>query len=281
MTQPTRKILLIGKPGTSKTTFIDQFYGLVELDLSCAKLRQMPESIAAIERGRSRLAQGQEVGATPSQETALINLQLLANDVPFDLDLLDYGGEQVRDIIDDRRLPAHWHKLANECDTWLLFLRIHDAPEPADASTRPVTEALTTEMESADQQSVAANNEPLHLNEAVSLIELLQILLAARNTGYQQRITTPRLKLVVSLWDMLHSVDTPETELRRRHPLLVEFMHSNWATGACSVWGLSPQGFALDTPENVQKYLQNGSEEYARVILPDGKSENDLALLLL
>jgi hypothetical protein len=266
MTQPARKVLLIGKPGTSKTTFIDQFYGLVELDLSCAKLRQMPESIAAIERGRSRLAQGQEVGATPSEETALISLQLVADDIPFDLDLLDYGGEQVRDIIDERRLQDHWHKLANECDTWLLFLRIHDAPEPDDVSTRPVAEALATDTESSDKQTVEASNESLHLNEAVSLIELLQIL---------------RLKLVVSLWDMLNSVATPETELRRRHPLLVEFMHSNWEPSACSVWGLSPQGFALDTPENKQKYLQNGSEEYARVILPDGKSENDLALLLL
>ena len=280
MTQPTNKVLLIGKPGTSKSTFLDQFYGLVELGMSCAQLRATPASLAAIEQGRARLAQGQEVEATPSAELAKIILQLSVDGRNLDLDLLDYGGEQVRDIIDNRNLPAHWVQLANECDTWLLFLRVHDQHEPDDVSVRPITEAVTGEPEPEGQQA-EGNAVSAQLNEAVSLIELLQMLLDARKTGYRPLIDVPRLKLVVSLWDMLPCPDVPEVELRKRYPLLVQFMRSNWVPAAGSVWGLSPQGFSLELPENQEKYLLNGSEQYARVILPTGESQNDLALLLL
>ncbi|WP_432207234.1 hypothetical protein [Hymenobacter defluvii] len=62
----------------------------------------------------------------------------------------------------------------------------------------------------------------------------------------------------------------PETVLRNRYPLLLQYARSNWQAGALQVWGLSAQGFGLDTIENQDKYLDYTPAEHAYVILPTG-----------
>jgi energy-coupling factor transporter ATP-binding protein EcfA2 len=276
MKQADNKVLIIGKPGTSKTTFLAQLFNVLQRNKGRLKLRETPTNILAIENARKQLAKGKPTQSTPAEQNQTLQLSLLLGETPLDLEFPDYGGEQVKAIIRERKLGAEWVQMCRNSRTWLLFIRLHDHIEPHDVLTKAATEIIPAVGD--DTSSFPTDAVPT--NEAVELVELLQILLATRAIGIQQPIEQPRLKLVLTLWDELHTSDPPETILASRYPLLLSFARSNWAANAMEVWGLSAQGFRLDTEENQDKYLDNTPTGYAYVVPPAGAAQvNDLSLL--
>ena len=276
MNQADNKVLIIGKPGTSKTTFLAQLFNVLQRKRGRLQLRETPENTLAIEDARKQLAQGKSTRSTPAEQNQTLQLSLLMGSTPLDLEFPDYGGEQVKAIIRERELRPEWVKMCRDSSSWLLFIRLHDHVEPHDVLTKAATEI--TPPNPSDEPAFSADTVPT--NEAVELVELLQILLATRAVGIQQLIERPRLKLVLTLWDELHTQNSPETILASRYPLLLSYARSNWAPNALEVWGLSAQGFRLDTEENKDKYLDNTPTGYAYVVPPaGGEPVHDLSLL--
>jgi Double-GTPase 1 len=276
MNQGGNSVLIIGKPGTSKTTFLAQLYGKLVTKPGRLKLRQAPQDLLAIDEARRRLAEGQSTESTPAEQNKVLRLSLLLDDEPLEVEFPDYGGEQVKAIIRDRQLGLQWAEMCRNSNTWLIFIRLHDHVEPHDVLTKSYTEVAPASTEVTSDTHV----DPVHTNEAVELVELLQMLLATRSIGAQLPITQPRLKLVLTLWDELQTDDLPETVLAHRYPLLLQYARSNWHPSALQVWGLSAQGFRLDTEENQDKYLDSTAAEHAYVILPSGgEPVHDLSLL--
>lgn len=266
MNQPANRILIIGKPGTSKTTFLAQLFEVLQLGRGRLRLLATPANTVAIEQARRRLAAGKSTQSTPASQNQTLRLSLQLADQPLELEFPDYGGEQVDAIIQERQLGPEWVQMCRESDDWLLFIRLHDHEEPHDVLTK-----ATAEVEPAPQlPDPEAAGDLTTFHKAVELIELLQLLLAVRELGIQQPLRQPRLKLVLTLWDELHTTDRPEQVLAARLPLLLEFARSNWASEALQVWGLSAQGFRLDTVKNQDKYLDGTPSEHAYVVLPEG-----------
>ncbi|GAB3857108.1 hypothetical protein GCM10028822_30280 [Hymenobacter terrigena] len=263
MKQAENSVLLIGKPGTSKTTFLAQLYSVLLRKRGRMHLRQTPENLLAIDEARRLLAEGKSIKSTPAEQNKVLQLSLTLDGEPLELEFPDYGGEQVKAIIRDRHLGPQWVEMCRKSNSWLVFIRLHDHEEPHDVLTK-----AAAEVEPA--ATPAAPAEPVATNEAVELVELLQMLLAARAIGQQQLIEQPRLKLVLTLWDELHTTDQPEMVLARRYPMLLHYARSNWAPTALQVWGLSAQGFRLDTEANQDKYLDSNPAEHAYVVLPAG-----------
>lgn len=276
MNQAANRVLIIGKPGTSKTTFLAQLFEVLQLGRGRLRLRETPANTVAIEQARRRLAAGKSTESTPSAQNQTLRLSLLLAGQPLELEFPDYGGEQVNAIIRERQLGPEWIQMCRESDEWLIFIRLHDHEEPHDVLTK-----ATMEVELAPTQSALESAGELTIfNEAVELIELLQLLLAVRELGIQQPLRHPRLKLVLTLWDELGTADRPEQALAARLPLLLQFARSNWIPEALEVWGLSAQGFRLDTPENQDKYQDGTPSEYAYVVTPEhGEQVHDLSLL--
>lgn len=276
MNQAENRVLIIGKPGTSKTTFLAQLYSVLQGKRGRMKLRQTPENLLAIDEARQMLAQGKSTESTPAEQNKMLQLSLLLDDKPLELEFPDYGGEQVKAIIRDRELGPQWVEMCRESNAWLLFIRLHDHEEPHDVLTKAVAEIEPAVLGA----KLEASTEPIATNEAVELVELLQMLLATRAVGIQQPIEVPKLKLVLTLWDELHTTELPEAVLRSRYPLLLSYARSNWAPAALEVWGLSAQGFRLDTLENQDKYLDSSPSEHAFVVPPAGSERvHDLSLL--
>ncbi|MVM29272.1 hypothetical protein GO755_04450 [Spirosoma sp. HMF4905] len=276
MNQIDNKVLIIGKPGTSKTTFLAQLFNVLQGGNSRMKLLDgMPENIMAIDDARRRLAKGINTKPTPADDNKILQLKLLLDGNIFELEFPDYGGEQVRDIIHDRQLGRHWVRMSQASNQWILFIRLHDHAEPLDVLTKSIHEVELSSHQTDSQSTFPTKS----INESVELIELLQMLLAVRNVGIRHRIKAPKLKTVITLWDELQTDLLPEEVLKNRYPLFMQYISSNWANDFYEVWGLSAQGFSLAIEENRDKYLDFGPQEYAYVVRPTGEHANDLSLL--
>ena len=159
-----------------------------------------------------------------------------------------------------------------------MFVRLDRLRRPEDIITRP-PEFVNQRAEPPEtpNSSSDASNDTLAWSDAAKLVELLQVLLFIRRTGFVRRIAHPPLCILLSCWDELPDVPrNPIEELRRRLPLLAQFVDSVWDRECLEVFGLSAQGRSLSRDLVDEEYLDQGPEQFGYVILPDGKRVNDL-----
>lgn len=271
------QVLIIGKPATSKTTFLVQLYSLMRSGNGFVKLDGYPESIKAIEDSYKRIRQGEETQPTPANRNIDLVLKADVGGQVLDLICPDYGGEQVNSITESREIEKHWEKMIASSSDWMLFLKVHDIIESYDVSNKHAGEAVSHGVENGSGKS----HETI-LSDGAELVELLQILLFVKKQSTMHQMKVPRLKIVISRWDELHEfAGVPADLLAKKVPLLSEFAFANWQESAVSVWGLSAQGFDLKLPENKTKYLEEGNNKFAFVIRPDGHRSSDITELLI
>lgn len=271
-----KRTLIIGKPATSKTTFLIQLYSLMRSGNGRIQLNGLPESIKPIEDDYNRLRKGEQTQTTPAEKNIDLILKIKVAGEDCQLICPDYGGEQINGLISNRQIKEGWVKLVKDSDDWLLFIKLDDLTSMHDITTKPASEGLS------DNKSDKGDEIKYGLSEAPEMVELLQMLLYFKKIGYQIPINTIDLKIVITRWDQLIiGQELPKDLLRSKLPLLYQFLKSNWNTKNLSVWGLSAQGFDISIPENKEKYLEEGNEKWAFIIRPDGERSNDLTELLI
>src|SRR5687768_10517518 len=101
-------ILLIGKPHSSKTVFLSQFYKRLQKNKSKLSLYKPVEDISPISSALNALASGDEPEATNAELHIKFTLPIQLGEKEIDLLCPDYGGEQVNKIILSRELDTHW-----------------------------------------------------------------------------------------------------------------------------------------------------------------------------
>ena len=178
----------------------------------------------------------------------------------------DYGGEQVKHIIDDRRLPRAWLTRIAESSAWLLMIRLQTTRADDDVFSRPLTSLKGNSKESREGR----------LSDQARLIELLQILLYAQSTSDKRIGQLSRLAVLLTCWDEMESPGTPIDVLHERLPMFADFVASNWKD--CSVLGLSALERALDKKKPDKDYITQGSEQFGYVVLDDAAHSSDLTL---
>lgn len=275
-------VLVVGGPRTGKTHYGGQLLGRVRRGQGQLVIRGMPESIAPLEEVFRSLAQGRSAGHTPTQTYHEVVLPLsVSQDAPqlagADLDLVwpDYGGEQVRNFVLERRLSPEWQSRIQKANGWMLFVRPHTVHIPDDMLSRPQGEVAPPPAEASDR-------EP---SDAAFFVELLQILLFAKGASAFGWLNTPRLVVLLSCWDEVASDEEnqplPSEVLRARLPLAAEFIASNWQGDAASIWGLSSLSKPLSQTEPDDDYMDWGPEHFGYVVTPTGTRSPDLTLPLL
>ena len=266
MVKTSNSILLLGESNVGKTHYGAQL--LKRLIKADGRLRmdKAPTNMKPFEDAMHRL----DEGLAASHTTASTYLDSLWPLVDLDgrvgeLVWPDYGGEQLKNIIETRRLPIGWKERIKNADTWLLMVRINKMRVHDDVFSRPLEKLQNPNPDSTMQMSDQAR-----------MIELLQMLLHIRGEFSEAQLTAPRLGVLLTCWDELTEMGKPSEIFRTQLPLLSDFVWSNWADPL--VLGLSALGRSLDPQRCDEDYVTGGPDQFGYVVTADGQKTSDLTI---
>jgi hypothetical protein len=221
-----------------------------------------------------RLNRGLEVEHTSISEYDELRLALiLADGAETDLVWPDYGGEQINTLMQERRVSPEWEGRVQAAKGWLVFLRPDRIDDAGDIVHRPI-EALL-------KRASPSTSSPVQWSEQAKTIELIQLLLSARNADLLQRVKTPAVGIILTCWDELDAESRsrqPRDVLRIKMPLLVDFLEANWVSESYFFTGLSSTEFPLNVTQPNEQFVENGPEAFGYVMLEDGTKSTDLSL---
>ena len=262
-----KSILLIGESGVGKSHYGGQLLkrlmqegGQIRMRGAATNLQPFEDVMASLDAGLS--ADHTATSVYHESRWPIVDAQGRKADLIWP----DYGGEQVKAIIDDRRLPRAWLTRIAESSAWLLMIRLQTTRADDDILSRPLTSMKGNSKESREGR----------LSDQARLIELLQILLYAQSTAGKRIGRLPRLVVLLTCWDEMESAGTPTDVLHERLPMFSDFVASNWKD--CSVLGLSALERALDNKRPDKDYITQGAEQFGYVVLEDAAHSSDLTL---
>jgi len=264
------EILIIGPPGTGKTTFLAQLYGRLLEKKGKLQLASAPENIDGIKNAYNKLADGKETEPTPSTDNLEVKIPVTYEKQEFLLHCKDYGGEQVRDLVALMEYDKTWIERAKTNDRWILFIRPSEIEQRFDLSKKGY----------AEKKQKESNLSMLGTSNQSQFIELVQVMLHARGTGMKEPVDTPRLLIALTCWDELGTDLTPKEILQQKMPLFTQFIMANWSPGALNIIGVSAQGFPLKADKDRDKYLDEMPESFGYLVLDDNPKEKDLTRLI-
>src|SRR5690606_31126847 len=130
----------------------------------------------------------------------------------------DYAGEQVKSIVENRRISTIWKEYIDISSSWMLFIRLDEIPPLEDIINRGIPNA-------EEIQKRQSQVPPVKISDAAHFVELLQMLLYVKGIPSLNKIKKPNLSIVLSCWDILKLPDNtlPSEILKERLPLLYHF----------------------------------------------------------
>lgn len=262
-------ILLVGESNVGKTHYGAQFLKRLMVKACALKMTGAPTNLEAFTTALSCLTEGKSTDHTPA-DIYVESVWPITDEAGRYAELVwpDYGGEQVRNLVAQRRIPAAWRDRVVEATDWVLLIRLHSLRSEDDLFSRPLQSFAAVEP-----QGEAAEYE---LSDQARTVELLQMLLYLAQFHLDRPLRKPRLTILLSCWDELETTELPADLLASRLPMLWSFVRSNWASPI--VIGLSALERALDKTDADQDYAIRGPEEFGYVVLPNGEKSTDITL---
>jgi GTPase SAR1 family protein len=274
MSTPRNRLLLLGLANSGKTTLLIQFFGRLKSNEARLQARGTPDNLARIEAGLRRLNMGLPVEHTPAGDGFTQSLPATsAGGREIDIELPDYSGEELKKMVQTRRLDARWREYAQDSDHWVLLLRPSEEVLRPDVLHNPVG-ALA--MKAWSEEDVSVDQLPLDMWG----VELLQMLRYAR-AEVRPAPSPPRLTLALSCWDELEIAEgrSPTEFAQERLALLDSYCRAHWSAHGYTVLGVSALGQALDSQRPSDNFVDNGPEQMGWLVLPDGTRDRDLTLI--
>lgn len=267
-------ILLIGRPHSSKTVFLTQFYSRLQKGKSKLTLYKPVANITPISAAREALANGNEPEPTPPEMSTEFLLPIQIAEKQIDLLCPEYGGEQVDNIVNNREVGQLWKDALALSSDWILFIRLNSVNKSMDISD------VTYKGKKEQNKEKTTDESDYNISDQSFFIELLQILLHYKKYDYHFRNQDLKLTVVLTCWDEMNTQKQPVEMLKARLPLFNDFIKANWKAESLKVIGLSAQGFALDKEENKEKYRVEGPEQFGYLVQADGTHIKDITQLL-
>ena len=263
-------ILVLGGPKSGKTHYGAQLAIRLTKKTSAVKFYEQPENLDLFDEPMQCLGRGRLASHTPVAVSKNIVLPIeLPNGTRARVVWPDYGGEQVKEMLNSRLTPTDWYERASSAEGWLLMIRPELFRETRDLLHRPLKDF---EPETGGESPL-----PEWMPEA-ALIEMLQMLLFARRCSRESRITTPRLVIAITCWDESEATDPnkPHDELKRLTPMFANFVEGLWEHSNLTVVGVSALGKTLSATDDDEDFIDDGPHRQGFVILPDGTKTDDL-----
>ena len=267
------QLALFGESDVGKSHYGAQLLSRIEAEACELKLRETPDDLSPFDEVRKRLNAGLLADHTPS---GIYRESVWAvedgQDNEFDLIWPDYAGEQIRQLIDTRRMGQEWVTRTQNAHGWILMVRPKLSRQDDDIFSRPLGDMRRSQERGSDDKP--------HRTVQARLVELLQLLMHAR--GLVDRRPGPPMAVLLSCWDELGVGEgvKPEDVLDQTLPLLASFIRSRWGD-RCAVFGLSALGTELNKDTANEQFVNQGPERFGFVVGSDGSRVPDLTLPII
>lgn len=270
MNHSENTILLIGESGVGKTHYGAQLLMRLNNHSGALRMDGAPSNVEPYEEAMRHLNEGKTASHTPVSVFADSVWPIIdERGQKAALHWPDYGGEQIKQMIDNRHIPAAWRRRVLAAPSWLLLVRPQNVRADGDLLSRPL----------ADLKGERVENSEVRISDQARVIELLQMLLYVRGAGRDALLTAPRLGVLLTCWDEFGEDGVPaepETALRRSMPMFADFVFNSWA--APRIFGLSALGQRLAPDAADENYAAQGPEHFGYVVTRDGAHSTDLTL---
>ncbi|WP_286802551.1 MULTISPECIES: hypothetical protein [Sphingobacterium] len=277
MHKQNNTILIIGGPNAGKTHFGGQLFGRLNARTEHYKITSLPDDISIFQEVLDNLNDGKSSGHTNVSSHNRLKLEIESTSGQrSEFSFPDYGGEQIKTIINSRRVNKTWAEQIERSNSWMLFIRADELQILEDVVNRglPEQEILKKRTEKKDK---------MLLSNTAFYIELLQIFLYIKKVGIKQMISSPKLVVALSCWDKLSSLDQeklPEKVFEEKLPGLLSFIRETWKSDTFKIIGLSSVGKDLSNKKSDPEFIKKGPENFGYIITPEGRKEIDLTLTI-
>jgi len=274
MRESTKSLLIIGGSSTGKTHYGGQIFGRLRHGNGQLKMRRSPDDISLFEEVLNCLGQGVPAGHTSVEIYDNLVLPLeIAGGIQMDLIWPDYGGEQIKLIMEARQIGKKWRRRIIGSDGWLFFIRLDCITTYEDISSRPWKEM--------EKDYTRKGSSEFKWSSQAHLIELLQFILHAKGVGTTNKLKLPAICFILSCWDEITGIKEgirPKELLQERMPLLADFTRATWEKDYFHIFGLSSLGRALNENKPDEEYIEKGPETQGYVVSTEGEYLPDLTL---
>lgn len=266
----TPEILLLGGPNSGKTHYAGQLYGRLKRRPEKLKIRSGDGSstnLTALESVLTSLEDGKAAEHTPAEQYDQILFPLIdSGDNKLDLYWPDYGGEQLKQLFEQREVPSAWRERLESSEGWLLFIRLSGEKTYPDAIAK---------LASLPEERPEENRRLETWDANAYWIELIQIICSVADYGITAQKNKPPLAIILSCFDENVTEDqTPSEILKAKLPLFYQFINSNWLKENLSIWGVSALGKALTPQSNDDSFIDEGPEYQGWVVAPDSYEQS-------
>lgn len=268
----TATILLLGESNVGKSHFGGQLLGRLNREEGYLRMVGAPSSLAPFDAILARLNDGRAAPHTSSSTYSETHWPIAdRSGRAIDLIWPEYGGEQVKEISNSRRMSPEWRKRIETSGGWIVMVRIHNSHVADDVFSRPL----------AALGNAGSTDKEFRMSDQARLVNFLQWLMYIRGMDTLVPSSTPRLLLLLSCWDELPPAqinNSPLSVLGERMPLVSAFVQANWKKDALHVLGLSALERSLSEDSEDEAYVDLGPEHFGYVVTADGKRDADLTL---
>jgi energy-coupling factor transporter ATP-binding protein EcfA2 len=236
------RLVLIGLPGSGKTTFLAALWHVLE-DRSGAtslKLERLSGDRTYLNQIANDWRACVQVERTKLEPEEMVVLHLNGDGLgAFDLAVPDLSGEAFEALLTDRRMLARHDELVQSATGVILFIHPDVQKGTQLMQALHMEAALHAAVQGSDDNDGNAGTvAPWSIEKMptqVKLVELLQFLLdrAPRKV---------RAAVVVSAWDLVETLGTPGDYMSRTMPMLWQFLEANDDLLEYALFGVSAQG---------------------------------------
>ena len=313
MNQTISNQFIIGLPSAGKTTFLAALWHVVEsreIDSSLI-LDHLDGDYNYLNDIRNLWADSEELPRNKSiidEHIVSMLLKMPESGIITKVSFPDLSGESFQLQWTDRQIEQNHFDLIQEASGCLLFIHPqHVVQEILISEAQPIIDKLDSSIKESgknkdveekfhsgialskethlDGKTEKSNDEkeaegkrsqieeeydPRKSPAQIKLVDLLQVIIKLK------KITPIKIAIIVSAWDLIQEEIKPEDWVKKRLPLLYQFLYSNNYHFICKYYGISAQGGQLDNAKELRKHI-NPSERI-KVILDEEPESNDITI---
>jgi hypothetical protein len=274
MAPPCRQLVL-GLPGTGKTTFLAALWYLVVWGEVATGLRldRLHGNREHLNRISSDWLSCRAVERTPVGSDTIVSMQLVATDTDERAEVFfpDMSGELFSLQWKERRCARAHHRLAREASGVLLFVHPNTVVEPVRIDeVTPIIEEIGPTADATDDGNAPRSWDADRVPTQVKLVDLVSALV-------REPFALPHVQIavIVSAWDLVgDSAGSPSSWLATRLPLLHQYLRANPERFATRIFGVSAQGG--DLARDGERLLLEDVPARRIVVVEDETRSHDL-----
>lgn len=137
MPEATLKIAVFGESNVGKSHLGAQLIGRLNAETGALRMRGAAADLGAFEEVAQSLSSGVPGAHTSAGTYTETLLPVQSDGTAIDLNWPDYAGEQVSQLLQERRVPTSWQQRVETADGWILMVRPKHVPLGHDIFSKP------------------------------------------------------------------------------------------------------------------------------------------------